>query len=86
MNTLILILLVLLWSAVMFTVGFLFCQITIKGKEIKLDSGHFSKARDKPKEDKMLTPEQERQIKILKQQMQNFATYDGSPQEDIHVE
>lgn len=41
------------------------------------------KARDSPNE---LTPEQEQKLKILKKQMQNFMLYDGSEQEDIHID
>lgn len=82
MNTLILILLALLWSAVAFAGGFLFCLIKFNDKGLKLDTGQFSKPRDAPKE---LTPEQERKIKILKKEIQNFANYDGTEQEEIIV-
>jgi len=87
MNTLILILLVLLWSTVAFTGGFLFCLIKFNGKGLKLDTSQFSKSRDAPNKtsNKELTPEQELKIKKLKMELQNFANYDGTEQEEVIV-
>lgn len=83
MQTLILILLVLLWSAVMFTGGFFICLIKFKDNEKKLNTEQMPKARDSPNE---LTPEQERKADRIKKELQNFMLYDGTPQEDIHIE
>ena len=79
-ENLILILLVLLWSAVAFTGGFLFCLTKYKGKEEKHDTGRISKSRDSP-----LTDEQERKVKLVKKQLQNFMLYDGTEQDDIRI-
>jgi len=79
MQTLILILLVLLWSAVAFTGGFFVCLYKFKETE--------KKEREPPKEQtKELTESQQREVKRLKKQLQNFMLYDGSPQDDIHIE
>lgn len=79
MQTLILILLVLLWSTVAFTGGFFVCLY--KFKPIS------AKEREPPKEQtKELTESQQREVKRLKKQLQNFMLYDGTPQDDIHIE
>lgn len=72
-----------MWSAVCVTGGFFVCLIKFKDNEKKLNTEQMPKARDSPNE---LTPEQEQKLKILKKQMQNFMLYDGSEQEDIHID
>ena len=43
-----------------------------------------TKEREPPKEQPR--PQQQREVKRLKKQLQNFMLYDGTPQDDIHIE
>ena len=79
METLILILLALLWSAVMFAVGF-FVGL-YKFKPIS------AKEREPPKEQpKAMSDSDLNKLKKLQKELQNFMAYDGSDQDDIRIE
>lgn len=79
MQTLILILLVLLWSAVIFAGGFFICFYKLKQD--------ITKEREPPKEQpKAMTDSDLNKLKRLQKELQNFMAYDGSVQDDIRIE
>jgi len=78
-ETLILILLVLLWSTVAFTGGFFVCLYKFKETE--------KREREPPKEQtKAMTDSDLNKLKKLQKELQNFMAYDGSVQDDIRIE
>ena len=84
MQNFIFIILILIWSGLLFVGGFFVgCKYLQQSKRSHASNKNFW--ADKRLTEKELTPEQQREAERLKKQMQNFFTYNGEEQEEIIV-
>jgi len=85
MQTLIAILLILIWSCLLFGGGFFTRSIFLQQAN-KSETINNNYSIDNQSNGKEITPERQREAEKLKKQMENFFAYNGEEQEEITID
>ena len=84
MQTLIFIMLILIWSCLLFAGGFFTSSKFLKQAN-KSQAINNIYSIDNQASKKEMTPERQREAEKLKKQMENFFAYNGEEQDDINI-